>query len=99
MTNTIKAVSMKPKQPRNAEEKGWEMKSEILTIEEVAEDLCCSKAHVYNMVNGRVAGVTPFPAIVMGRRKIVKRSSLERWKCVNEQDGLVSSPGQDRQLG
>ena len=75
------------------------MRSENLTIAEVAKDLRCSKAHVYNMVNGKVKGVSPLPAIPMGRKKVVIRSSLERWKRVNEQNGLVSSPGQDRQLG
>jgi hypothetical protein len=58
---------------------------EILTAAEVAADLRCSKAHVYNMINGKVAGVTPLPAITMGRRKLVRRSSLECWKGANEQ--------------
>ena len=58
---------------------------EILTVSEVAADLRCSKAHVYNMINGKVAGVTALPAITMGRRRLVRRSSLERWKGVNEQ--------------
>ena len=30
----------------------------IPTIAEVAAELRCSKAHVYNAINGRVAGVT-----------------------------------------
>ena len=75
------------------------MRPEILTIPEVAEDLRCSKAHVYNIVNGKVPGVRRLPVIVLGRRKLVRRASLERWKCANEQGGLVSSPGQDRQPG
>jgi len=61
------------------------VRDEILTAAEVAADLRCSKAHVYNMINGKVAGVTPLPAITMGRRKLVRRSSLERWKEANEQ--------------
>ena len=56
----------------------------ILTVPEVAADLRCSRAHVYNVINGRVAGVSPLPAIAMGRRKLVRRSSLEQWKRTNE---------------
>ena len=60
----------------------------ILTVLEVAADLRCSKAHVYNVINDRVAGVSPLPAIAMGRRKLVRRSTLEQWKRTNER-----SPG------
>jgi hypothetical protein len=56
----------------------------VLTIPEVATGLRCSKAHVYNVLNGRVRGVSSLPAINMGRRKLVIRSSLERWKRENE---------------
>ena len=57
---------------------------EILTIPEVAAELRCSKAHVYKVVNGRVAGVSTLPSISLGRRKLVRRPSLERWKRANE---------------
>ena len=56
----------------------------IMTISEVAADLRCSRAHVYNTINGKVAGVSPLPAITMGRRKLVRHSTLERWKRANE---------------
>ena len=58
--------------------------NKILTIPEVATELRCSKAHVYNAINGKLAGVSRLPAIHMGRRKLVLRSSLELWKRVNE---------------
>lgn len=57
---------------------------EILTVSEVAADLRCSKAHVHNAIKGKVSGVSPLPAIPMGRRKLVRRSALERWKRTNE---------------
>jgi hypothetical protein len=44
---------------------------DVLTISEVAANLRCSKAHVYNAINGRVTGVSALPAIAMGRRKLV----------------------------
>ena len=56
----------------------------LLTVSEVAIDLRCSKAHVCKTIRGRVPGVTPLPAISMGRRKLVRRSSLEQWKRENE---------------
>jgi excisionase family DNA binding protein len=72
---------------------------EVLTIAEVAEDLRCSKAHVANMIKGRVKGAQPLPAITMGRRKLVRRSTLERWKRVSEAAGggaiLAASPETD----
>ncbi|HXE63913.1 MAG TPA: helix-turn-helix domain-containing protein [Bryobacteraceae bacterium] len=61
-----------------------ENNSEILSIHEVAANLRCSKAHVYNAINGKITGVTRLPAICMGRRKLVRRASLESWKQANE---------------
>jgi excisionase family DNA binding protein len=60
---------------------------EILTVAEVATELRCSKAHVYNAIAGKVEGVSALPAISMGRRKLVRRSALEQWKKLNETGG------------
>ena len=73
---------------------------DILTITEVATDLRCSKAHAYNLVNGTVRGVTPLPAMSMGRRKVVRWGVLKKWKRCLEQDGrahdmLPESPDVD----
>lgn len=57
---------------------------DILTVPEVADELRCSRAHLYNLLNGKVAGATPLPAISMGRRKLIRRSTLEHWKQTNE---------------
>ncbi len=57
---------------------------DILTVTEVAAELRCSKAHVYNAIAGKVNGVTPLPAIFMGRRKLVRRVALEQWITRNE---------------
>ena len=61
-----------------------ERPDEILTLVEVAADLRCSKSHVANILNGKVAGVSPLPFIPAGRRKLVRRSALENWKRENE---------------
>ena len=69
-------------------------RDEILTAAEVAAELRCSKAHVYNTIAGKVEGVSPLPAISMGRRKLVRRSAFEEWKRTNEsarRDGSMAS--------
>ena len=61
-----------------------ENRDEILTVAEVATELRCSRAHVYNAIAGKVNGVSSLPAISMGRRKLVRRPALEEWKRLNE---------------
>jgi excisionase family DNA binding protein len=58
--------------------------SELLTVPEVAARLRCSQAHVCNLINGKVKGVTPVPAIRLGRRKLVRGSALRAWLAQNE---------------
>ena len=60
----------------------------ILTAREAADDLRCSVAHVYNAIAGKIRGVSPLPAITMGRRRLIRREALERWKLENENNGL-----------
>ena len=54
-------------------------KSEILTIREVAEVLRCSKAHVCNVLLGRVPGLPRLNLLALGRRKLVRREWLDQW--------------------
>ena len=66
---------------------------EILTVSDVASELHCSKTHVHNAIKGKVAGVSQLPAIHMGRRKLIRRSALEKWKTANERnsfDGMMA---------
>jgi excisionase family DNA binding protein len=63
---------------------GFRAVAEILTTREVARELRCSKAHVHNMINGKVAGTMPLPAITLGRRRLVRRASLNEWLRANE---------------
>ena len=53
--------------------------NDVLKLSEVAAILRCSKTHVCNLINGTVKKVPPLPAIAIGRRKLVRRSSLEEW--------------------
>jgi len=58
---------------------------DLLTLSEVAELLHCSKAHVGNVVAGRVSRCLPIPVVSLGRRKLVRRASLLSWIEENEQ--------------
>lgn len=53
--------------------------NDVLTIREVAQRLRCSKAHVSNLMNGKVEGVPTLTHISMGRRKLVRREWLDTW--------------------
>ena len=66
---------------------------DILTLFEAAKLLRCSKAHICNLVNGRIPGVPPLPAVPLGRRKLIRRSSLYAWIGANEQ------PCRDAKIG
>lgn len=57
---------------------------EVLTVRDVALELRCSVAHVYNVINGKVKNVPRLPAITIGRRKLIQRDTLEDWKKSNE---------------
>jgi excisionase family DNA binding protein len=52
---------------------------DILTIEEVAEVLRCSKAHVQNAIRGKLRGLPRLMHFAMGRRKLVRREWLQQW--------------------
>jgi excisionase family DNA binding protein len=57
----------------------------VLTVPEIALELRCSKAHVHNLINGKVLGVRPLPSLRLGRRRLVRRLSLDEWIKANEQ--------------
>ncbi len=56
----------------------------FFTVPEVARELRCSKAHVHNLINGKVRGALPLPALPLGRRRVVLRTSFDEWIKVNE---------------
>ena len=66
----------------------------MLTVRDVALELRCSVAHVYNVINGKVKNVPRLPTIALGRRKLIQRDTLEEWKKSNEHgndDVLIAS--------
>ena len=62
---------------------------DLLTVNEVAQLLHCSKAHVSNVIAGRVHDCPPIPAICLGRRKLVRRASLLSWIENSEQAAVA----------
>jgi Helix-turn-helix domain len=74
---------------------------EILTVRDVALELRCSVAHVYNVINGKVKNVSRLPAIALGRRKLIQRDTLEEWKKNNEQsdDDAMMQPSKTGAIG
>lgn len=65
----------------------------VLTVPEVAHELRCSKAHVHNLLNGKVRGAHPLPSVRMGRRRLVRRSTLDEWIAASERcyDPIIAS--------
>jgi hypothetical protein len=57
---------------------------QLLTMVEIAYELRCSKAHVSHLLNGKVSGVPSLPAITLGRRRLIRRSTFENWKALCE---------------
>lgn len=51
----------------------------VLTMSEVARELRCSKAHVHNIVAGKVANLPPLPVLRIGRRVLVRAEGLKSW--------------------
>ena len=52
---------------------------EMLTTREGARLLRCSKAQFCNLLNGVVSGVPPLPYLQLGRRRLVRRTTLLEW--------------------
>jgi Helix-turn-helix domain len=66
----------------------------LLTLATVAKLLHCSKAHVSNVIAGRILGCAPIPAVHLGRRTLVRRESLLSWIAAN--DRIAASPERGR---
>jgi excisionase family DNA binding protein len=68
---------------------------DVLTTDEVARELRCSKAHVSKAIAGKLPNVIPLTVVPMGRRKLVRRAALLKWIEENERSVLSPSPKND----
>ena len=53
--------------------------SQVMTLKQTAEHLRISKAHLANVINGKVAGVPPLRHVRAGRRILIKREWADEW--------------------
>lgn len=51
----------------------------ILNLAEAAILVRCSRAHLCNVINGKVRGIPHLPTVRIGRRVLFRRESLEQW--------------------
>ena len=51
----------------------------VMTLEQAAEYLQVSKAHLSNVINGKVRGVPPVRSFRVGRRVLIKREWIDQW--------------------
>jgi excisionase family DNA binding protein len=51
----------------------------VMTLAQAALYLRVSKAHLSNVINGKVPGVKPVRAFRMGRRLLIRREWIDEW--------------------
>ncbi|MDX1980387.1 MAG: helix-turn-helix domain-containing protein [Bryobacteraceae bacterium] len=66
-----------------------DFQTQVLTLKEVADELRCSKAHVCNIIHGKVPTLPAMPVVRLGRRLIVRREALDGWLAVVERQITV----------
>jgi hypothetical protein len=52
---------------------------DILTLSEAATELRCSKAHLSNILCGKVSGLPTLPVMRVGRRVLIRYGALVKW--------------------
>ena len=53
--------------------------SPVLSLKQAASYLQVSKAHLSNLINGKVPGLTPMRSFRLGRRVLIKREWIDQW--------------------
>lgn len=54
-------------------------RTQVLTLEQTAAYLRISKAHLSNVIRGKVSGVPPLRHVRAGRRVLIKREWADQW--------------------
>lgn len=68
----------------------------LLTVAEAARELRCSKAHLHNIIHGRVADLPPLPVLRIGRRVLIRREGLSAWMFSVEENEARKLSGLSR---
>jgi excisionase family DNA binding protein len=53
--------------------------STVMTLSQAAEYLQVSKAHLSNVINGKVPGIAPVRSFRLGRRVLIRREWIDAW--------------------
>jgi len=53
--------------------------SQVMTLQQTASYLRISKAHLSNIINGKILGVSPLRHAAVGRRILIKRIWADEW--------------------
>jgi len=59
-----------------------------MSVNHAAAYLQISKAHLSNVINGKVPGVKPVRFFRMGRRVLIKREWIDEWLEVADREAL-----------
>jgi excisionase family DNA binding protein len=51
----------------------------VMTLTQAAEYLQVSKAHLSNVINGKVPGIAPVRSFRLGRRVLIRREWIDAW--------------------
>ena len=51
----------------------------VMTLTQAAEYLQVSKAHLSNVINGKVSGIAPVRSFRLGRRVLIRREWIDAW--------------------
>ena len=78
-SNAARIIQL-PEAPQTAPQR------KVLTIEEVADILRCSKAHISNALNGKIPGTPRLTHFSIGRRKLIRREWLDQWMEANKNE-------------
>jgi hypothetical protein len=75
----IREVDRRDDPAHRADEGGAIEGVKVLNLAEAAALVRCSRAHLSNVVNGKVHGIPRLPTVRIGRRVLFRRESLEQW--------------------
>jgi len=51
----------------------------VMTLTQAAAYLQVSKAHLSNVINGKVSGIAPVRSFRLGRRVLIRREWIDAW--------------------
>jgi len=75
----IREVDRRDEPVHRGDESGPVEAAKVLNLAEADALVRCSRAHLSNVVNGKIHGIPRLPTVRIGRRLLFRRESLEQW--------------------